>query len=215
VIATLVALGGIAGDRFVLRASSAVDATDYHAAVYRAAENFPVQIGNWFGTNVDLPTGAIQLLRPNAKISREYQNLATGRTVSVVIVQVSDSRDLIGHYPPICYVTHGWTAGASHRRDWFVAGLTIRGTTYAFHSARPDRVSSIVIDNFMILPDGTTCPDLDGVLAVSRDLRKRHFGAAQVQIVTDRDMPPAERAKFMEDFLTAAVPLITQIRTGL
>jgi len=83
------------------------EADEFHRAAAIAVAGIPVRIGSWNGTDYPLPPSAIELLRPNATLNRVYTN-NMGREVGFLLVQCRDSRDMLGHYPPICYKGQGW-----------------------------------------------------------------------------------------------------------
>ena len=89
------------------------DAAPYHARAKATIDAFPYIIGYWTGTDVRVPEAAVKLLRPNALVSRRYTNHSPGlggrgsAWADLLISQCADSRDMTGHYPPICYPSSG------------------------------------------------------------------------------------------------------------
>src|SRR5580765_8579034 len=82
---TLALLVAVSVDRFVLgRPSAHADA--YHESVGDAAEQFPFQFDRWLGVEVPIPQSAITMLKPNFIISRNYQELGKGRSVTLLVV---------------------------------------------------------------------------------------------------------------------------------
>src|SRR5438477_7343006 len=85
------------------------DVEPYHDRARAAVDAVPYFIGNWTGKDDDIPAAAQKLLRPNAILSRTYSEIDTSslggrhREASLLIVQCRDSRDMVGHFPPICY----------------------------------------------------------------------------------------------------------------
>src|SRR5205807_9913884 len=122
--------------------------------------------------DTEVPPAAVALLHPNLVISRHYQNVQTGHGVEFLLIQCSDSRDLLGHYPPRCYPAHGYLQQSETAQDWEVGGLTIHGKRYEFQPSRFQWVGTQVVEDFMVLPDGSTCPDMQGVDAAARDRKK-------------------------------------------
>lgn len=212
--ATLSVLVGVWTERSFFRTPPA-DSAPYHARVSAAAEEMPLHIGSWLGAEVPVPAAAIQILHPNVIISRRYVNITTGRSVSFLLVQVRDARDILGHYPPVCYAGQGWTRDAAEPTDWQLGDQTIQGTQYLFSSERSERRSEIVVDNALFLPNGTTCRDMEGVDAAARDNRLKFFGAAQVQLVYDNEIPAAERRELFQTFIRAARPIVDELRRGV
>lgn len=212
---TVFLLAGLTADR-VLFHMPPPSAEPYHARVRAvAAESTPRRLGAWVGTDCPLPRAAVALLKPNAALSRRYEDSLTGRRVTFLLVQCSDARDVLGHYPPICYVQQGWTLRASEPRDWQAEGLGIRGTRYEFTSARMERPEVVTVLNFMVLPDGTTCRDLEGVTHSAQDPAKKFFGAAQVQLVCDGAVSAAECDELVTLFAGAHRPVLEAIMSGV
>jgi hypothetical protein len=181
---TLLLLGGIAADQALFRVPAA-DAAPYHARVQAAASRIPLHIGTWFGKDVPVPPAATKLLKPNVIASRRYEEMRTGKRVDFLLVQCTDTRDILGHYPPVCYVAHGWTQESAEPRDWDVDGLKIPGTVYVFSSNRNGLPARMTVYNFIVLPDGQICRGMGEADAAAQDLRRKFLGAAQVQLVFD------------------------------
>jgi hypothetical protein len=165
----------------------------YFWRVAAAAQATPTTNLPWVSLESPVPPAAISMLRPNITVSRKYTNLQTGQQATLLLVQCRDARALLGHYPPKCYVANGYRQTSGAPRDWQVDGLAIQGMVYAFSFARPDEISSLVIYDFMILPDGHTCRDMEGVYAMARDPQKRRLGAAQLQVLLDSSVPEEQR----------------------
>jgi hypothetical protein len=167
------------------------EAYDRRIAAVAAAN--PSHWGSWVSLEAPVPEAAITMLRPNITISRKYTDIATGEEASLLLVQCQDARDLFGHYPPVCYAAHGFKLIESTVRDWLIDGLAIQGMVYTFSSTRPDEMTSMIIYDFMILPNGKTCRDMEGVYASARDPQRRQLGAAQLQILVSAIMPLEQR----------------------
>lgn len=212
--ASLSVLVGVWSERSFFRTPPA-DSAPYHARVVAAAETVPLHIGSWMGADTPVPAAAIQILHPNVIISRRYVNLTTGHGVSFLLVQVRDARDILGHYPPVCYAGQGWMRNATEPVDWRLDEQTIQGTRYLFSSERSGRRSEIVVDNALFLPNGTTCRDMDGVDTAARDNRLKFFGAAQVQVVYDNAIPDGQRRELFETFIRAARPVVEELKMGV
>jgi hypothetical protein len=211
---TLLFLGVAFADKVLFHLPPA-DATAYHARVREAAATLPYNIGAWLGTDTPVPPSAVALLRPNVILSRQYQDVRTGRTATLLVVQCEDARDLLGHYPPVCYVAHGWSMRGKVPRERQVDGRLIPVTDYTFTSTRIDRASELRIDNFMVLPDGQVCRDMDAVETVAQDYRRKFFGAAQIQIITDTQWSDDDRDDLFRQLIQAAGPLLREMRSGV
>jgi hypothetical protein len=206
--ALLVAVGVDGGGR-----RRDVDATAHHARVQEAVRTVPYSVGDWLARDVAVPEATVTLLKPDVLVSRRYENLRTGETASVLFVACGDARDLLGHYPPICYPAHGTALTAAAPRDWTVGSLVIRGVRYRFrgHGGSP---SQFVVDNFMVLPSGGFGRDMDAVDRVARDPAWRRFGAAEVQIATDATMDDSRRDEVFRTLAASYAPLFRTFTAG-
>jgi hypothetical protein len=188
---------------------------EYHARVKLLADQFPLRFGHWIGEDVPVTSASRKMLNANVVISRNYRNISSGTPVSYLFVQGKDARALMDHYPPICYVAGGYDKDLSRAADWQIGPLGIRGTEYEF--TRRDVMSSrsILVDNFIIMPDGRIERDMQATKSAAADVYKRFFGAAQVQLVFDRRVSPAEHQAAIQDFLMECQPLIKVVQSGL
>jgi hypothetical protein len=207
-------LGGVAIEWRVYHPEVA-GAEQYHRRVRQAIENMPVVFGDWVSAEAAVPPSAVAMLRPNVILSRRYTNVLTGAHVSFLLVQCLDARDLYGHYPPNCYVANGYEQLGSVRRAYTFGKSRIEGTMYTFSSAHLAARGTIKVFDFMILPDDRTAPDMDSVDSVARDRRIRHFGAAQLQVVTDTNMSDGDREQVTNLILNGALGVVEVIRTGV
>ncbi len=195
--------------------SSPSDAEPYHDRVRAVIESVPYQIGDWFGSDVEVPPAAIKLLRPNAICSRRYQNNRTGDSVELLIVQTRDARDMGGHYPPVCYPAHGWVQKSVQAVQWEVRSQTIPGQEYTFTQSLPGRLSTIIVDNVLILPNGEMIRDIEGVRAIAADYRMHFYGAGQLQLVFSQSISAEERRAIIDVFLEAVLPVLEAVRSGV
>ncbi len=210
-VCTCVLLVGILGDRWLLRQPSA-DAAPYHARVQQEAARIPLHFKDWLGSDVPVPPAAVQMLKPNVILSRRYQQMSTGRYVTVLLVQCTDARDLLGHYPPICYAGQGWQLVTSEPCDWTTGGRTIHGMRYAFKTSEQGRFDETTVDNFMLLPGGGTARNMDEVERAAQDRRRKFFGAAQVQIVYGPGYSKSDQLSILHEFVGVLNPTMNEIR---
>lgn len=191
------------------------DAEPYHRRAKEAIAALPYQIGGWVGRDEEIPPAAVKLLRPNYMVSRTYVDpLHVARSASLLIVQCKDSRDMLGHYPPICYPAHGMTMESEQRRDWRVGGLTIPGTEYVF--TRDDGVGKyhMAVYNFMIIPGGGFARDMKGVERAAKDYQQRYFGAAQFQVTMNAEIPQYDRDQIFARLVGGNTEMIETLKSG-
>jgi len=208
--ATVLILLALLGDKAFLRMSP-VQTEDYHAAVKSAVQALPLVTGPWVGMDAPVPEAAVQMLHPNIILSRRYQNLSTNESVTVLLVHVRDARDVLGHYPPICYPGQGWKTQSGTPCDWQSGAMLVRGTEYEFGRDRLEGGSRLYVDNFLILAGGETCRDMDAVERAAQDRQRKFFGAGQMQFVHDARTSPQRRREIVEEFLKASEPALQAI----
>ncbi|MDB5289199.1 MAG: hypothetical protein JWL69_440 [Phycisphaerales bacterium] len=195
----------------------AQDAAPFHARARTAVEAFPYVIGGgtWTGKDEEVPKAAVQLLRPNALVSRSYINQSPDwnagvRWADLLISQCKDSRDMTGHYPPICYPSNGEPEIDKRPFKLFVNGMWINGVEYRF-TARPDAKAGMVrksVYNFFVVPGKGVVPDISDVREAAANYQRRVFGAAQFQVVMDADLRQEDRDKVFITLIGADPELI-------
>lgn len=207
---TLVLLGAISVDRFVFaRPTAAAEA--YHERLRETAARLPSHFDRWLGVDAPVPQSAITMLKPNFIISRNYNELGGRRSAMLLVVHCRDSRDILGHYPPVCYVNQGWAMESATPKDWETDGGKIAGMRYVFSTNRGGSKQELVLDNFMVLPDGQTARGMDEVDRAARDSTLKHFGAAQVQLVYNASLTEADRSEIFSAFMRQLRPVLDAI----
>jgi hypothetical protein len=197
------------------------DIEPYHAKAKEAIDGVPYVIGTWTGKDQPIPMAAQKLLRPNAILSRVYVDSATNspyqiRAASMLIVQCRDSRDMVGHYPPICYRAQGMTQDEKYcgPRDWTVNGKVIPGYEYQFTEVFQGQTTQTIVYNFLIVPGRGIVRDMKGVERAAEDYQQRYYGAAQFQVVF-QGLASAEPSRDQRDeiFATLMGPNLKLIET--
>jgi hypothetical protein len=164
--------------------------------VARAMNDLPYALGGWIGTDIEVPPAAVRLLHPNAMLSRRYERLSDGAVVNVLMVHCSDARDMVGHFPPVCYPSSGWSP--TGEREGVPVTLDAAGAAVPARMYEYTRVlehggeAGIRIFNVFVLPEGTLTREMDDIYAQSERLALSVQGAAQMQLITTRDMAPSE-----------------------
>ncbi|MCI0362806.1 MAG: exosortase-associated EpsI family protein, partial [Phycisphaerales bacterium] len=187
-------VGLLAGMSALLPNRSAITPGAQHqkALVAAAVKAVPHSIGRWVGQDVEVPREAQTLLRPNAILSRAYSSPGES-TMRLLIVHCSDARDMIGHYPPICYPSAGWTQVdvASQRIvDLSCEHRRLPSRQYAFEFISEEgRPQAIRILNAFILPDGAVSSRIEDINRQSERLAVSARGVAQLQIITSASVP--------------------------
>lgn len=198
-----------------VRAVDPSEVEAYHQRAAAEAEKLPMNLAGWEGRESPVPDAAVSLLRPNFILSRRYHNPETGQSASVLIVHCKDSRDLVGHYPPNCYVNSGWTLGNREPIDLRAKNQGLPSIMYQFNRDTLRGVAALQIANFMILPDGRIVRDMPAVREFAQDRFKRQYGAAQLQVVMNGDLRPEEASDLAERLIALHRPVIDAIQSGV
>jgi len=157
----------------------------------------------WAGTDIDVHRAAIDLLKPNAILTRHYRRIGGSETVDLLLVHCTDLRDMAGHYPPNCYPRSGWTLLGSHDRTMELLGEQLPVRVYEFSQARESGgiEAGIRIFNFFVLPDGGTPLSMKAIRARAERRSLVTRGLAQVQAVTPRSLQEDVAAEAVRDLL--------------
>lgn len=187
--------------------------------VQQAVNDIPYRLGDWVGEDLEVPVAAVELLHPNAILSRRFNRLAEGTSMHLLIVHCSDARDMQGHYPPICYPANGWIRvedGLSGDTTSVNIGEeSISLQIYNFR--RLDEWGgerALRVFNYFLLPSGDTTIDLK---VVSRLVERSAFsvqGVAQVQLVMAGEMDFNDALEAVEDLLIQTSPYLAQFGGG-
>lgn len=187
------------------------------AAIAASLESAPYLVaGRLVGQDQDLPTEAMKLLKPNAVLSRYYRDVARDRSYGFVMVHATDLNDMVGHYPPICYPSSGFTDVSDdvlHRLDLGFAEVSVREYRFARTTRSNDEVEVRVFSGF-ILPDGSTTTEM-------RELRERAgrrslaaAGAAQFQMIVPEGYDVDEAIEAMTAIVRSTEPTLRLMGLG-
>jgi hypothetical protein len=192
----------------VLPNRTRVDAADLdrQAQIVAACRDAPYRIGRrWVGKDIEVPPAAVRLLHTNAILSRRFERIGSGATVSLLLVHCTDIRDMGGHYPPVCYPSAGWTRverELPHALELKVGGRAIPVRAYEFARLQGGlREVRIRVFNSFILPDGSLTPELGQIRSVAERRAVSARGIAQLQVVTTMDMSLEEAAEAAREIL--------------
>jgi hypothetical protein len=234
-LSAMLLAGIVAENRRYLKAE---DFEPYHVQAKAAIERFAQNpnAGDWVGTECDdVPREAQKLLKPNKILSLQYKDASVAsitrpRTVNLLIVQCKLASDMVGHFPPICYPSHGMENLCTDKkakgwpRDWKVQSekfgqMTIPGMEYQFSLTKDGQTMVTTVYNFMIVPGRGIVRDIQGVEEAAEDYQQRYYGAAQFQVVfqsaSSDQMSREERDEIFSTLMEPAVPVINTLKTTL
>lgn len=176
--------------------------------VTAAFNALPYRLGPWIGSDVPLPAGATEILNSSAVVSRRYQELGTGRRATLGIVHCSDIRDMLGHYPPNCYPSSGYTVSEGNGEivKLAIGSDPIEAVIYRFVRAETDGSQrELTVVDFFVLPEIGTSVDMKLVTAMARSRAVSQRGIGQVQVVLE-GVPQTDEAIAIAQALLSRVP---------
>jgi hypothetical protein len=178
----------------------------------------PLQSGPWLGVDIPVIPAAQELLQPNRVLQRRYTNADTGESFEILIVHCGDIRDMLGHFPPVCYVANGWTLNQKMPVDVPLQNQTVDAVRYDF-SREVDFVrDAIHVVDLFALPsvnaDGAVVPDYSAVVRAGRSRQTARLGSAQVQIIMSASASTDQRAGYTETAMRLVGPVIRDVERG-
>lgn len=184
-----------------------------NASIAAAMAEVPWQIGRWRGDTVPVPAAAQDVLRPNALLSRRYQEIGGNLEAILVVVHCSDTRDMLGHFPPMCYPANGWQAVKdSGGIESVPADIGIHRAVdcmrYDFYiNTDFGSKRGIKIYNFFVLPGGSIAHELSELRGQAGRTRTSAMGVAQVQIAFSDQVSDEESRRAVAELLEGIQPL--------
>jgi hypothetical protein len=91
--------------------------------------------------------------------------------------------------------------------------MTVHLTEYTFVLGVLDTTDNEVVDDFFVIPGAETAPDRDVVISAARDLQRRFYGVAQVQLVFPGDTTLQERQQIFSELIGPVENLIQTVET--
>lgn len=214
-LALTLALLGFARFQIGETPTGAPAASEEHLADVRAAiEAIPFKLDRWLGKDEPVNPAAFELLNPNKILQRRFTNVDSPElSFSLLITHCPDERDMLGHYPPVCYPAHGWLAEphAAFEIDW--NDQTVPARRYAFTRQQGAERLSMAVVNFFVLPSDRL-PFADSMDQLTRPdvlLSRREGGIAQVQVLMSPRLTPDEEATILSQAMLAIEDMLRTI----
>lgn len=174
---------------------------------------FPIQIGNWVGSDLTIPNTTEEYMKKNFAddfLSRRYINTATKAWADVYIVYCSSRPgSILGHQPRACYPGHGWINDSTELSQFTSrAGQQIPCLIHRFHKPTPAYEQTVIL-NFYILNGQITADENDFSSPFGRrpNIAKNPARyVAQVQISSVLENSVRSAAKEMTDLILGYFP---------
>ncbi len=199
-VLAVVLLGAMGAHRLVT-VHTPPDVRRYHERIRVSAASLPRHVGPWVGEDVPVPAQALEVLAPNAIVSRRYVNVETGVSAGFLFVHCADAHDMAGHFPARCYPAAGWDLKGWHERDWVVGDLRVAGIEYEFTKlslGAPGRDGTVVVANCLLRPGGRVLRNMDDMTRSVVGAGGQSAGAAQLQVYFDASVPRDQRDAAVE-----------------
>jgi hypothetical protein len=197
------------------------DAEPYHGRAAAAIRAVPREVTNdaspWSALQVKEPEAAVKLLGNAEALCLHF----TGRimkqdcSADLLVVHCADSRDMTGHYPPVCYPANGHTQTfRSDNGHLKAGGLDVPYMEYAFEKESRGRAYRICVYNFFVVPGKGVVRDIQDLRDAAEDYQRRFFGATQVQLVVSAELPPSWRERILQSMIEANGPLLRTLNSA-
>jgi Protein of unknown function (DUF3485) len=194
------------------------NAEAYFAASAESILSIPYRIGGWYGEDQAVTAPARKLLKPNQVMQRRYTELSSGDRFSLLLVHCKNTRDMDGHYPPICYDRHGWNMIEAEKvllKMTDAKGEPVHATQYRFERrSNPGQVMNVL--GFFIIPaaESPYSPGIDTLRVASRGRSSAGMGAAQVQVITYGTFTDERRNEIINMVIDEIEPVLDVIAKG-
>jgi hypothetical protein len=175
--------------------------------------DFPLQIGNWSGKDVNIPSTTLEYMKKNFAddyFSRRYTNSVTNDFADVYVVYCSSRpAGILGHRPRVCYIGYGWVYDSTQTEQFISRGdRRIPYLIHRFHMPAPMNDQKVVM-NFYVLNGRLTAneKDFSGLwgrrINIAGDLAQY---VAQVQISSALENSVRLMAKDVVDLILDYLP---------
>jgi hypothetical protein len=188
----------------------------YLAKVAAAIDAIPYNVDGMMGQDAEPTPAAVKMLRPNRILQRQYVDPNTGEASSLLVVHCADMRDMLGHYPPVCYPAHGWVVKsvAPTKLEW--DGKEYPARLYQFtRSGGEMSQQHLTVLSFFVLPgERPVVADMDHLEQAARKPEIAGRGAAQFQVLWLHGPDQSSRESATKALIKAALPAIRSVCEG-
>lgn len=189
----------------------------YFEQVAAEIEAVPLQSGPWLGINIPVIPAAQELLQPNKILQRRYTNADTNEWFELLIVHCGDVRDMLGHYPPVCYKANGWTQDGKEPVKIRIGEIETNATRYSFYREADFMRDSIRIVNIFALPatDGDGFGEDYAIVRRAGRYRERALmGSAQIQVIVPASIDAVRQQEIIETAVSLVEPVLLGVERG-
>ena len=133
---------------------------EHHVELDTPLSEFPVEIGNWSGKDIDVSETVLAVADNDDYLMRSYSNTKTGQSVSLYIGYSSQPLTMIGHKPQICYPSSGWVHKGTDKHELMLnSGISLPYLLHRF--SKPAEGGNVIVLNYYILNGRITTEEKD------------------------------------------------------
>jgi len=173
----------------------------YQARIRDQAKAVPSHIGAWVCQENRVASRVNAVLRPNVLLSRQYTNVETNVSATLLLVHCSAAHSMAGHFPLRCYPAEGWVLQTSRPRDWMVGDMCFTGTEYSFTMEQMGQTRTLIVANCLLLSGGKILRDMNSMAKSLASVGSQAAGAGQIQICFDASASPQKRDQAVVELL--------------
>jgi hypothetical protein len=175
--------------------------------------NFPKQIGNWAGSDINIPSTTKEYMEKNFAddfFSRRYINPIEQIWADIYVVYcASRPGGILGHRPGVCYPAHGWLLDTTETSQFTTqSGRQIECLIQKFSKPAPS-LDEVVVLSFYVRNGQITTKESDfsGLFGLKFNLSKDQSRyVAQVQISSVLESSSRKAAQDIADRILAFLP---------
>ena len=175
----------------------------HRARIAETVAALPPRFGPWIGTDVPVPSGAQRILTPNALVCRDMRTLEGDDRATFILVHCSDVRDMLGHWPPVCYRADGWEREEEtpHEIEISLDGRpTLKALRHRFARFREEGLPErIEVWTAFLAPRSEPTGNLDAFRARAGRRGTSSLGLAQLQVVLPSEIDEPRRDEIVRN----------------
>lgn len=176
--------------------------------------NFPKQIGNWVGSDINIPTTTREYMERNFAddfFSRRYVNTVEKIWADIYVVYCSSRPGgILGHRPGVCYPAHGWLQETTETSQFISQnGRQVECLVHKFCKPAPSLVEVVVLSFYVRNGQITTNEnDFSGLSGRKFNLSKDPSRyVAQVQISSILESSARKAGQDIADQILSFLPI--------
>jgi len=163
--------------------------------------NFPMEIGEWHGKDIQLEEKVYKILETRNLVMREYKNIATNQVVYLYIV-ASDINRRVAHPPEVCYTGDG--VEILEKKEANLGFLKVDSFI-----SRKNGNESLIFYWFKAGDKFTTSYLIQQAKSAVNQMMGKNTGSALIRVSTDIINKDKEKAsQLLQEFSRKIIPIV-------